>query len=405
MLDESPLAVDWLSQFSLIDRQIGKQFLRALRLISTSDFDRHLDETLNQLMVDLGDEMVAVFSVPELISAKRQERYPEKEFRVAGSSSHRMQHFLENFARVRSRRVRAHPTVESMRAERIKNIVLVEDFIGSGTRISTFLKKLMHPSIKSWISYGWAKLWIVGYGGLRNGVWNIQRCGYKLSDARFRFVVPPTYATMNFSEPILSFCSSNAGRTNRSQIPFGFNNGGSNLIFEHGCPNNAPVILWAQGRKPLRSETRFRPLFPNRGIPTELREAFGAPTPQLAPEALWSAGQYRLALSLLDDRNDARRIHLWPVPVALGLASRGKWDDVAIATAIGKPLLVVTRLREDFISMGAIDATTREVTSFGRTLLDQIRIGSQNSPAFATKTSAQLSELYYPHSCEGRAQH
>ncbi len=90
MLDESPLALDWLSQFSLVDRQIGKQFLRALRLISTSDFERHLDETLSQLMVDLGDETVAVFSVPELISAKRQERHPGKEFRVAGSSSHRI---------------------------------------------------------------------------------------------------------------------------------------------------------------------------------------------------------------------------------------------------------------------------------------------------------------------------
>lgn len=405
MLDELPLALDWLSQFSLIDRQIGRQFLRSLRLISTSEFDRHLDETLNQLMIDLGDEMVAVFSVPELISAARQKRYPEKEFRVAGSSSHRMQHFLENFARVRSRRVRAHPTVESMRAERIKNIVLVEDFIGSGRRISTFLKKIMHPSIKSWISYGWVKVWIVGYGGVRDGVWNIQRCGYKLSDARFRFVVPPTYAMVNFSEPILSFCSSNAGRTNRSQIPLGFNNGGANLIFEHGCPNNAPVILWAQGRKPSRSETRFRPLFPNRGIPTELREAFGAPTPRLASEALWSAGQYRLALSLFNDRSDARRSQLWPIPVALGLASRVKWDDVAIATAIGRPLLAVKRLREDFTSMGAVDAATGEVTSFGRALLDHVRAGSQNSPVLRAKTTAQLSDLYYPHSCEGRAQH
>ncbi len=41
---------------------------------------------------------------------------------------------------------------------------------------------------------------------------------------------------MNFSDPVISFCFSNASRTNRSQIPLGFNNGGTNLIFEHGCP-------------------------------------------------------------------------------------------------------------------------------------------------------------------------
>jgi hypothetical protein len=194
-----------------------------------------------------------------------------------------------------------------MRAERIKHMVLVEDFIGSGTRISSFLQKRMHPSIKSWISYGWIKLWIVAYSGLTDGVWAIRACGYKLSEDSFRFVIPPSYARAHFDEAMLEFCVRNSWRTNRSKIPLGFGNGATNLIFEHGCPNNAPVVLWSPGKRlPPRGE-KFQPLFPNRGIPTELRQAFGAPTPQVAPEILWNAGQYRLALSLLQEKRDGRQ--------------------------------------------------------------------------------------------------
>jgi hypothetical protein len=74
MLDQNPAAQAWLSQFSAVDQQVGRQFLRSLRLISTSDFERDLDETLAALMDDLGDQMVSLFSVPELVSEALQNR-------------------------------------------------------------------------------------------------------------------------------------------------------------------------------------------------------------------------------------------------------------------------------------------------------------------------------------------
>ncbi len=380
-------------------------YFALFRLISNSDFERHLDETLDRLLADLGDKVVSLFSVPEMISEERQKRSREKTLRQAGSSSDRIRHYLENFARVREQRVRTHQTIESMRAERIKHMVLVEDFIGSGTRISSFLQKRMHPSIKSWISYGWIKLWIVAYSGLTDGVWAIRRCGYKLSEDSFRFVIPPSYTRAHFNEAMLEFCVRNSWRTNRSKIPLGFSNGATNLIFEHGCPNNAPVVLWSPGKRfPPRGE-KFQPLFPNRGIPTELRQAFGAPTPEVAPEILWNARQYRLALSLLQEKRQGRQSGLWPLPVALGLASRSNWDDERIADAIGKPLLKVERLREIAVAIGTLQAQTREVTPFGRALLELIRAGAAEPANQTPRRQVALEVLYYPHSCEGRAQH
>ena len=234
MLDQIPAAVDWLAQFPLVDKQVGRQLLRSLRLISNSQFERDLDDVLDRLLHDVGEENISLLSVPELVSQKRERLNPGKIFRQAGSSSDRIRNYVENFARVRSKRVRAHQTVESMRAERVRNVVLVEDFIGSGRRIATYLKQTMHPSLKSWISYGWTKLWIVAYGALSEGVWAIERCGYGLSSDRFRFVAPPANRGQYLSEPAIAFCRRQAYRTIRSAIPLGFNDGGVNLIFEHG---------------------------------------------------------------------------------------------------------------------------------------------------------------------------
>jgi len=398
MLDQIPAAENWLAQFPLVDREVGRQLLRSLRLISNSQFERDLDEVLERLMHDVGEESLCLMSVPELVSQKRERLHPGKIFRQAGSSSDRIRNYLENFARVHSKRVRAHQTIESMRAERVRNVVLVEDFIGSGRRIATYLKQTMHPSLKSWISYGWTKLWIVAYGALSEGVWAIKRGGYRLSSNRFRLVTPAAYSQRFLSEPVIEFCRGQAYRTIRSAIPLGFNGGAANLIFEHGCPNNAPVILWSMGRQ-------YKPLFPNRGIPSELRAAFGVARSDIAPEILWNASQYRLALSLLKEKSDGRQRKFWPLPVALGLASRSRWDDANIASALGMSILSVERLREVGVSLGALEASSNEVTAFGRSLLDLIRSNSAEPRMQISKKQRSLTALYYPYSCEGEAKH
>lgn len=398
MLDQLSVAEEWLDQFPLVDRQVGRQLLRSLNLVSHSQFERDLDEVLERLLHDLNGENMSILSVPELVSRSRQLHNPGKTLRQAGSSSDRIRNYAENFARVHSRRVRAHQTIESMRAERVRNVVLVEDFIGSGRRIATYLKRAMPASLKSWISYGWTKLWIVAYGGLEDGLSAIQRCGYGLSAERFRLVTPPARKRQHLTDVVLEFCCRQASRTIRSAIPLGFGHGGVNLIFEHGCPNNAPVILWSTGR-------HYKPLFPNRGIPAELRPAFGASTESLAPDILWSSSQYRLALALLKVKSDARSSALWRLPVALGLSSRSRWDNARIASAIGMPLSSVERLRDNAVALGALDPATSMVSPFGKAILDLIRSNAAEPGKASSLRGKSLTELYYPRSCGGQPQH
>jgi len=146
-----------------------------------------------------------------------------------------------------------------MRAQRMKNVVLVEDFIGTGRRMGSYLRDVMDSTLKSWISYKWTKLWIVCYGGLEAGVRNVLHKGYGLDDDGCGSRRWPS-GRVNFFPPHGEILQEIRGTDVALAMPYGFGNGAVGMIFEHSCPNNAPVVLWSEGPK-------FTPLFPKQGIP------------------------------------------------------------------------------------------------------------------------------------------
>lgn len=48
-LDETERGIQWLKQFSLIEREIGRQFLRSLRLVSHTAFESAISKVLEDL--------------------------------------------------------------------------------------------------------------------------------------------------------------------------------------------------------------------------------------------------------------------------------------------------------------------------------------------------------------------
>ena len=117
-------------------------------------------------MGELRDENVALFSVVETPTEEDVDG-PPKRVVEASSADRGEEHEREFSSHLRAKGSGRHPTLNSMRAQRMKNVVLVEDFIGTGRRIATYLRDAMEPTLKSWISYKWTRLWIVSYGGWR----------------------------------------------------------------------------------------------------------------------------------------------------------------------------------------------------------------------------------------------
>lgn len=395
-LDEFELGNDWLQQFPFVDREIGRQLLRSLRLVSHTQFETGVSDVLLQLIQEIGDENFALFSVVEIPTEEDPHKPPK---RVAGSSADRVRNMNENLARIYGPRVQAHPTLHSMRAQRIRNVVLVEDFIGTGKRVATYLREVMKATVKSWISYKWTKLWIVSYGGLETGVRVVLRKGYGLTEDRVRLATPAQKSGQFFTPLMQDFCTRFAERTERAHIPLGFGKGAVGMIFEHSCPNNAPVVLWSKGH-------RYKALFPNRGVPVALKVAFSQEDVNRPSNVLWDASQYRLALAMLREPNlERHKGSQWRQLLTLGLASRSGWDDDRIAGVLGIPIALVQTQRFAAYRLGALDVQTHELTPFGRGLLERIRAASSKERKLRKRTQRSLGETYYPLSCAGLVRH
>ena len=393
-LEDSVEAKAWLFQFSGIDREVARQLLRKLILVSETDFEIDLQKAVESVLNLIGQENVALFSITEPPNPNDQDGTR----RIQGSSADRVKHILENLVRLHGNRVRANPTVNSMRSDRIKNIVLVEDFIGSGNRVSGYWKTEVSKSVKSWISYGWTRVWVVSYGAIESGIANVRRKIPKLTESRIVTVLPFKNSKTKLSEP-MEIVAQKYGEKLRGKMWLGYGDGGGTLIFQHGCPNNTPAILWA-------GNGRFKPLFPNRGIPVELQPYFGKRNYLNDAENLWGYSQYKLALTLIDRlTHDKAAIGEWSLTIALAFASKhGQWNDNEIQNWLQISNTQIDNLRLRAYKLNLIDKQSHIITPFGRELLEKLRKHKPIKNKSAKKVSI-LQDLYYPDSCEGISKH
>lgn len=407
-LDETKEGRAWLKQFDVVHREVARQLLRKLVLVSANDFDTDIQLKIVSVLMSVPNENFALMSVPEPepepVPVTQREDEDEEELRrerrVAGSSSDRVKHIIENISRLYGDRIRANPTIESMRADRIRNVILVEDFVGSGTRVTGFWKEQFHKSIKSWISYGWTKLWLVAYAATEPGCSALRR-GLPLSADRIVTVLPERDPKLDFTEMMMVIARSYAAKFELpKRLWWGYKDSGGCIIFQHGCPNNAPAILW-------KGKGRFKPLFPDRGIPPEIHPCFGAVNVHAVAEDLWTVQQYQLAISLL------KRVPSGNAPsdelrlvIALGFASSyGKWDDEKLQTQLMVPMNEVETLRYMAYRVNLIDKQDHSLTPFARDLLLRFKERARDTSKRASKPLPLLTDLYYPQTCGGVAQH
>lgn len=398
LLEATPQAQEWLQQFHVVDQQVARQLLRRLDLVSQSDFDQRIQALVEDILARAPNENFALLTVSEPPPSTFE---ADKERRIPGSSADRIKHIIENLSRVHGNRVRANPTVESMRKDRIRNVLLVEDFVGSGDRITGYWRERAPKSVKSWISYGWTRLWVASYAVMDEGRYAMRRV-LPIDDARIATVVPKMHAKVGLTDP-MEFLAQKYGERLVGRNWRGYGGGGGLTVFQHGCPNNTPAILWY-------SKRRFKPLFPDRGVPPELQKSFGQFNAPAAAEDLWTFKQYRLALSLLDRRpNSVASPHQIRLAIALGLASAyGRWDDEHLQTQMTIPIADISELRINTYRLDLINKSDHRLTAFGRALLDSMReqpTTHRRAKLARTKKVPQLGDLYYPSSSGGVARH
>lgn len=408
-LSEHNLSKKWLAQFrDSKDRALATQFIDGLRLISLRELEASLASAIVSLQERL-DKTIAVYPVtppnPKSIIgyhpfeggitdawsrfAGRREQYGSE-----GRVGHMLTGLQREFERLnKTSTIECAPTVKHIRTQKIQHIVFVDDVCGSGTRILDFWQNVVPKSIKSRLSYGKIQLWIIVYATTAVGRAALKKALPPFPIENF-ISAHPELQLQDANGEIARLCNNYASLIGMPTGALGYKSAICPVIFEYGCPNNLPVMLW-------KNTNVWAGLFPNRAIPLDLNKYFDNNNAGRAVEALWRANQPYLALGLLEALEGSS--HLKPEHSSLLTVLGLRLRNVSVSL-IGSRTIMTSgevanslRLAEE---MGLYDGTRGEVTELGGEVVSRFR--ERHLRKKSLKLVDEDLAKYYPLQCEGK---
>lgn len=376
MLALTARARDWLLQFDAEDRGLARDFLGMLDLVSASDYQR----TLSALVVDRAAASpgpTALYAVREL-DMKSTADY----FEQANSGNSRYQNavgggsdigsegmtafMLRNLALADKEALLSHPSLALLHDKKCRTLMLVDDMLGSGDQCARFLCLMwQNATIRSWWSYGLIRFEIVAFASTEKAIKRLQRHPSKPTVTVSRYChTLQDIPNQALYEPVRDLLRNYGRKTSRNQY-YGYGSVTALTIFEHRCPNNAPVILWAPTDK-----TEWRPLFPNRLIQTAERSIF--------PEELVRHDPIQVLLSVGEARMARMRHHVIPRPLSdeiallLTLLEKGMRYPSQISYAMGLDVRQTRELIEKCVEAGLMTPRYR-ISDAGLTELKALK--------------------------------
>lgn len=321
-LNEIPNVQSWLAQFELPDLYVVEHMLRRLRYVGFEEFEQWLQTAVKGVLSDIekGDGRVAVAIFP-VSKPSLHAHNMRKEEKPPNDSAGRIAHALKNIERDQSKNyVELNPRLDSMRQRKVRHIIYVDDFVGSGDRFSNFWREEVSPSVKSWCSRGWCKIWLVTFAAHSSGLKRAMRKVSPLENVRIRVNLKIEKSIFLENDSMRSILQKYGARLRSKGSGLGYGGLASPLIFQHGCPNNVPTMFWCRPER--KSGIRWHPLFPNRSVPAGVYPLFHQNLAgEALPEELWMAGHYQLALNALDRISSYGESH--QLMLSLSLLAKG----------------------------------------------------------------------------------
>ena len=371
-IKEIPLIKSWIEQFDLVDRYAAELLLQSLKYVSFSEFEKSIQEQVEEVVrkIQKNDKTcVAIFPVSKNLQNKFNE---DKALKSVNDSSGRIGHALKNLERKLGKRVEVSPRILSMSQKKVRHIIYVDDFIGSGKRFINFWRKDVSNSIKSWVSGGYCKIWVVSYAAHSEGLNIIVKNIKALDSSRIVRKDEIKSSSLLDNELLKNLITKYGERTNKPSATLGYGQNCSPIIFQYGCPNNSPALLWANGKSNKKSNGistgRWEALFSERSINTSLYPLFENDfLYQTYPELLWTAGQYKLALEFCEGEYKDAKLYNLILALSAKKYSRNRINELLIPIK-GKSKSAI----EVLIQYGLIDENMN-LSKFGKDVLESNR--------------------------------
>lgn len=316
-----PRVAAWLSNFTVPEQDTAALLVNSLKLVSATDLRRELGALVKGLIETLPSPVAAIPSreVPEEESAHGEGRdgdYALFEPSLPGSEAV-IASIITGIRRSHSASelMVDHFDLPTLRDRKVRSILLVDDFSGSGKRLLDFDKALRrHPTIRSWASSRHIRFHVALYSATASAAALLCR---RFGAGQVHIVRPcPTFATQAWSPEQLAdveaFCVAYTPRT-RKNMALGFRQTRALIAFEQTAPNNLPYVLW-------RVDDEWKSLFEGKSVPGDLLQLFAmAPAPPREPMA-GSKGARRLGavINLLGHR--VRKVDVIAETLDLSLA-------------------------------------------------------------------------------------
>lgn len=388
----------WLLNFDADDQPIAKRLLDRLLLVSASEFSLKMTQQLTEMAARAREahNVLALYAEREMatVDGNVEPFFPGTEKgRATGQgiqpivvrpekqdvgSEGIAAALISKFRSSNSDVVLSHPGPDELRSKRVRKIVVVTDFIGSGKRVYEMLEAFARvATIKSWRSYGLVSFEVVCYSAAESGAGVVT--GHRLQPKITMYAACPVVDEAFKGADLSAIRELCKKYPKGSKWPMGFNATGSLIAFSHGIPNNAPQIFHS-------SFNGWQPLF--RGRSTLMSD--------LDKVADTSDHVVEQSTALLGVRNAREILHkasgeLWTHTMLILHALRsGLRSREQISARTGLPITRVTEILELATTAGWLSPTSR-LTSLGRRELRWQKMWKPN-----ISLAHQNDDLYFP---------
>jgi len=399
----------WLDQFNrqMGDRKLAEQMLDKFRYVSNVDLASDIAILLEKNIPRL--EKAALYverEMPTTRSKKPMKMYREdkvlrsgsrkKAFRATGaaravvrSPTNRQQQVgsegviaqqLTQLCAKSRRRFLLHPSAEEIRAVGVRHIVIVTDFVGSGTRVHRMLESLWQVrSVRSWRSGKFVRMWVMSYSGTEMGLSHVQK---HRSRPNVRHVLPCPTLDNSFgdhdSAALKDLCRLYGQFHAR---PLGYGEVGALIAFEHSCPNNVPAVFIESSAS---HKAPWEPMFEKRST-TQLAQAINRAPAQIGNLALETLGYLTIAnaQAYISASHKKRNIIL-----LLAAFARRHRDTCELVGITRMPLWELSLALSQATELGLVDAQRRLSVS-GRKELRKLELQGE------AQLVAQPQKSYY----------
>ena len=266
---KSEIGQSWFSQFDPEEKDLVIEIVDNLKLVSQSEFTQGMKFLLSEnIKCDYPSALFAIRIIG------KDEIYfstiPTKESQVNAlkeGSGHGSEAIISQLINGHCKSNRGtsfdHPEISIMREAKCRKIYLIDDIVGSGTRVIKFIKKLKKNStILSWLSLKYVSISVICYTCTEAALNRIKKFDknieviYQMECPIVSSIFLSNEAQLEVNEVLKKYA-----KFSDSNFWGGFRRTCAMLLFEHSCPNNVPGMFWNSGKNGT-----WQPLFNERAI-------------------------------------------------------------------------------------------------------------------------------------------